>query len=244
MGYPPSTLLDSNHMADGMQSFTSGASDNPIINGLSYAFGIALAIYYVAMIFDIDLTAVIDATVAVYHASQSVLTAQNAHATPRRIPNFIVWIYTSTATRIKTAYHSLKDTYKLLHWLATTLSQPSARGDPAITATTLTLAHCGTVAVIRGLPSDVSAPEVRRYLETRLYAQYRAQPNLNNETARIDTPGLGLWNGTCVRGSSSGAATPSSSGVNTPASGSETDGSGGPVRGAAGKERRSRSKRA
>ena len=196
---PPSAALENVNIIDGVKIPTSGASDIAISESLMLAFLVPLIIYNAAVFLDLDLATIVNFCTSTYHTS-------------------INWV--------KSTHRSILIRHKLHDGLARMLSNPGMHLGRTVTVDTVSVSGAGTLAVVRGLPSDISAPEIRRYLETVLYIQFQPQlqaarttnhtGSATNEYAQIDTSGSGLWNDTCVRHtafstSASNASTPDAS---------------------------------
>ncbi|KAJ8115971.1 hypothetical protein OPT61_g2508 [Boeremia exigua] len=233
MAYAPSALLVSGSVADGIKGLSSSATDIDIINPLSIIVFVAFVIHYITLFFDIDWAAILNFVYQVFINSvqsiRNVLTVQTARATYNHFVHLFATSLTSPTNLLTALSRSIQTPYTLLHWL---LRTPSKHTTQRITADTIVLPSGTMYAKIRGLPRDVSAPEVRRYLETVLFEQYsmqvrvelRAKRNangpqlINDEGSEIDTSGPGLWKGTCVRAAPAGAAASGGEEVNMGAS--------------------------
>lgn len=259
MGFPPSANFEGHSVADAIVGLSSDATTLGALSTISLVvlFTVLLTIIHnLGPLLDIDFQALANFGFAFYRITtnwaiclrQYIFTTQNVRNGPRFTIDLLTRIYTSSLTRIHATSRFLSDASTILPWLTRVLNVVP---DPStVTVSTLRLDGRGTVAVIHSLPSDVSAPEVRRFLETILWTQYRHEiraersgvispdnaPNTpKDDEMTIVTEGRGLWQGTCVTpgliplpdspaamptSTPSPTHTSSSSGINTPTSGS------------------------
>ena len=204
---------------------TSAAGESIIPESLVLTCFIAFIFYNLAFIFDIDLSAMINFGTTVYQTINKwigVIRQKGLRAT-------VLVIKDSTVNCIKDTYRSHMYAHAFHTGLEHMISKPTERLGRTILVDTVIISGAGSLALIRGLPSDVSAPELRRYLESILFIQYRnvehdvdraaTQPESDStEDSPIDTSRSGLWNGTYVQSKEGNVDTPSTSGINTPAS--------------------------
>jgi hypothetical protein len=136
--------------------------------------------------------------------------------------NLIVGVFYATLRW----FQSKRFAHKLHTALDNMLNHPLTDPDQSITAQVANVTGSGTITVIQGLPSDIPAADIRRYLETALYIHYQPQLQAHRDTrtltnrtvpsttedAQIDTSSPGLWNDTCVRAAISTLSVASTSG--------------------------------
>ena len=129
-----------------------------------------------------------------------------------------------------------RTSFDLCDALKDMLRNSKTEPDRTVTVQVANVPKTGIVTFVRGLPSDISAADIRRFLETALYTRYQpeiqAQANAasttqyteaaisqnepsTNDLDTIDTSSPGLWNGSHVNDATSN---PSTSGLPTPAS--------------------------
>lgn len=223
---PPSASLEHGtfDVVGGVKPFTSVACDTSIPQSLVLIFFVAYIVYNIAFLFEINLP-----TISNFSATAcrtiiewiSVIRRKDIRATVLAVAN-------SSGNWIKITYHSHVQAYAFRTGLEHMIAKPSEHLGRTILVDTV-VPGAGSLALIRGLPSDVSAPKLRRYLESTLFIQYR---NANHdvdraatrhgsddtEDAPIDTSCPPLWNGHCIRPKENSVNTPSTSGINTPSS--------------------------
>ncbi|KAF3031136.1 hypothetical protein E8E11_000725 [Didymella keratinophila] len=224
---PPSAALEHGTfgVAGGVKPFTSAAGDTNIPQSLVLTCFAAFVVYNLAFIFDIDLLAIINFGTTVYHTIIKwigIIRQKGPRAT-------VLAIASSFGNWVKDTYRSHMYAHAFHTGLEHMTSNPSEHLGRTIFVDTIIVPGAGSLALIRGLPSDVSAPELRQYLESILFVQYRnggqdinrvviQSESDDTEDAPIDTSCPGLWNGTCVRPREDTIDTPSTSGINTPTS--------------------------
>jgi hypothetical protein len=230
---PPSAALEhASFDGVGVKPFTSAASDTDIPQSLLLACLFAFIAYNIAVLFDIGLPALINFGTAVHQTIVdwvAVIRQKGFRAT-------LFAITASFRNWITVTYRSNLHAHAFRTALEHMISKPSEHLGRTILVDTVIIPGAGSLALIRGLPSDVSAPELRRYLESTLFIQYKPQQNANDTNYRTDLSTYGmdgssssdtedapintsipaLWNGTCVRAQEDTAETSSASGINTP----------------------------
>ncbi|KAF2624765.1 hypothetical protein BU25DRAFT_460933 [Macroventuria anomochaeta] len=201
MGYSPNPAHE---IGGGMSKFVSGASDIDIPNTLMLAFLILFIAYNAAVCFDLDLEATVNFGVTIYNSS-------------------VNWVKSTRQDILKAQKFDV-----LPQRIVRMLFKPVTRSAQTVTVDAVTVPGVGTIALIRGLPSDLPTTDKCRFLETALYIQYQPQlqahrtsnhtSSATTQDAQTDTCDPDLWNGTFVRNAASNASTPSTSGINTPTS--------------------------
>ncbi|KAJ4983317.1 hypothetical protein SVAN01_11198 [Stagonosporopsis vannaccii] len=219
MTLPPSAMLDTVSGTDGIQGFASDATGLEIFGSLAFVVLSLYIAYIIGKFFDLGLSTVINFCTAAYTTSinfcTTVYTITSAWATYsyqhiptiRNLRAFPKCLLTSISLVFKATFRFMSDTSALLPWLWRTLLA-NVVPSTAIGVNTLALPGRSTIAVIHGLPSGISGPELRRYLARALWKQYgdevchnaTSSGNVGKEEARHQGPThLGLWKGTCVR---------------------------------------------
>ncbi|KAJ4369540.1 hypothetical protein N0V86_009376 [Didymella sp. IMI 355093] len=231
---PPSAALEhaSFDGVGGVKPFTSAASDTDIPQSLLLACLFAFIIYNITVFFDIGLAVLINFGTAVHQT----IVDWVAVIRQKGFRAILFAIITSSRNWIKATYRSNLHAHAFRTGLNRMISKPGQHLGRTILVDTVIVPGAGSLALIRGLPLDVSAPELRRYLESILFIQYRSQPNANDTNYRADMSTYGmdgssssdtedapintsipaLWNGTCVRAKKGTAETSSAYGINTP----------------------------
>lgn len=246
---PPSAALEHADFGTGgvIKPFTSAASDTGICQSLVLTCFVAFLIYNIFSFFNIDISAINNFGTMVYRALVKYVAVIGRHGSQRIfiidqrifiIDQRIINIVNSFRNWVTSTYRSSLDAYAFHTELKRMFLNLRELHGQNILVEIITVPGTGSLAMIRGLPYDVTAPELRRYLELILFDQYGPQlktedtinrdenrtidgPFLNDtEYAPIDTSCNGLWNGTCVRADNDVTDAPNTSGINTPASGS------------------------
>lgn len=198
---PPSAALEHGtfDIGDGVEPFTSAAGETNIPESLALICFAAFVVYNIASLFGIDVSAIINFSTTVYRAILGWTGI--IHQKSVRINSLA--IATFSGNWIKDTYRLNKYAYAFRAGLEHMISTPSEHLGRTVLVNTVIVSGAGILALIRGLPSDVSAPELRRYLESVLFIQYhqgvdRAVNQLKSVNAPIETSRCGLWDGTCV----------------------------------------------
>ncbi|KAF3033896.1 hypothetical protein E8E12_004264 [Didymella heteroderae] len=224
---PPSAALKHGtfDVVGGVKPFTSVACDTSIPQSLVLTCFVAFIVYNVAFLFDIDLPAIINFSTTAYRTIIKWIGIIRQ--------NDIRAIFLATANSsgnwIKDTYRSNMYAHAFHTGLKHMVSTRSEHLGRTILVDVVIVPDAGSLALIRGLPSNVSGPELRRYLESILFIQYHnanydvdrapAQPDSDDpEETPIDTSCPDLWNGTCVRPKKDSMDTLSTSGIDTPSS--------------------------
>jgi hypothetical protein len=224
---PPSAALEhvTFDVVGGVKPFTSAACDTSIPQSLVLICFATFMVYNIAFVFDINLPAIINFNTTVYRTIIEwigVVRQKGLRATVLTIAN-------PARNWLKDAYRSHMYAHAFRTGLEHLISSSSEHLGRTILVDTIIVPGAESLALIRGLPSDVSAPELRQYLELILFVQYpdadhdvdRATTQSESddtEDAPVDIYRPGLWNGTCVRPKEDTADTPITSGINTPTS--------------------------
>lgn len=223
---PPSASLEHGtfDVVGGVKPFTSAACENNIPQSLELVFSAAFIVYNIAFLLDIDLSAIFNFSTMTYRTVIQWI----GFSRRKGIRATFLAVAKSTGNWIKVTYRLKMQAHALRTGLEHMIAKPSEHLGRTVLVDTVVLPNAGSLALIRGLPSDVSAPELRRYLESTLFIQYR---NADHEAARaatwpgsdgteeapIDTPRPSLWNVHCVCPWEDNVNTPSTPGTNKPA---------------------------
>lgn len=222
---PPSASLEHGtfDVVGGVKPFTSAACDTSTPQSLVLIFFVAYIVYNIAFLFDINPPAISNFSATAYHTIIEWISVIRRQG----IPATVLAVVNSSGSWIKITYRSHMQAHAFRTGLEHMIAKPSEHIGRTILVDTVVVPGAGSLALIRGLPSDVSVPELRRYLESTLFIQYRnvnhdvdraaTRPGSDDtEDAPIDTSCPGLWNGHCIRPKENSVNTPSTSGINTP----------------------------
>ncbi|KAF1925687.1 uncharacterized protein M421DRAFT_235807 [Didymella exigua CBS 183.55] len=231
---PPSAALEDGtfNVVGCVKPFTSASSGNSIPQSLMLTCFFAFLAYNIAFFFGIDLPAIVNFGTTVYQALINWIAMIRQQGIQRTSLNIV----NSFRTWVTSTYRSSMNAHAFRTGLKRMVSNPGERLGQTIPVDTVTVPGTGSLALVRGLSSNVSTPEIRRYLESILFIHYGLQLNDSHTVRRngdrtvdgyvpedtddapINTYTPGLWNGTCVRPKEETADTPSTSGMNTPTS--------------------------
>lgn len=240
MAFPPSASLEGPSFPDGLKQLSSAASDTPTPGPLQLLSLALLVVNCTISILDNGIPAiVVESGAALYRTLvkfvdlltfyHTILT-RHIHSKLLRVRSTITAyttsIYNSFLDRPNASYNPVYGSSLLHIWLDYQLSNRTTDANRTIIVNAITSPDSKTLTLIRGLPSNVSAPEIRRFLETALYDHFHSKLQAqrapicplirqaiapeNNDTgsAAIIAPSLDLRRGGCLCFGTSGVNIP------------------------------------